>query len=100
MSYTVTSAYCWYNEGSVIVRMYFLNYIPFTFDDLLEGQLHDQDIITEANLTKSYEPDDVFKGSNYLVMEEAHPCFYPVELTNPQDMPDMELYYDEEDLMG
>ena len=35
-SYTVDRAYTWYNEekGSMIVRMYFLNNIPFTFDEL------------------------------------------------------------------
>jgi len=35
-----------------------------------------------------------------LIDEEVHPCFFPVDLENPEDMPDMEFNYDEEDLMG
>jgi hypothetical protein len=35
-----------------------------------------------------------------LIDEEVHPCFFPVELENPEDMPDDIIEYDEEDLMG
>ena len=39
MSYPVTTRYCWFNEGNAIVKMFFLNDVPFTFDDLDEGYL-------------------------------------------------------------
>jgi hypothetical protein len=58
MSYKIDTAYCWYLDHSMIVKMYFID-------------------------------------------EEVHPCLFPVDLENPEDMPDDEVYYyDEEDLMG
>jgi hypothetical protein len=75
MSYTIQTSYCWYDEGNIIVKMYFLENIPFTFDEMPDGHLLDQDLVKEANKNPSYEPDDVYKGSNYLMMEGMHPCF-------------------------
>ena len=101
MSYRIDTAYCWYNEGSMIVKMYFINQIPFTFDEMPDGHLEDDDLKRLADKERSYEPDDLYRSSFYLIDEEAHPCMFPVELENPEDMPDEEIYYhDEEDLMG
>ena len=51
--YKVTSRYCWYDyeSHSKIVKMYFINGMPFTFDELENGQTYDQDIINEAKKT-------------------------------------------------
>ena len=101
MSYRIDTAYCWYNNGSMIVKMYFINQVPFTFDEMPDGHLEDDDLKRLADKERSYEPDDLYRSSFYLIDEEAHPCMFPVELENPEDMPDeMEYYYDEEDLMG
>jgi len=101
MSYRIDTAYCWYNEGSMIVKMYFINQVPFTFDEMPDGHLEDDDLKRLADKERSYEPDDLYRSSFYLIDEEAHPCMFPVELENPEDMPDeMEYYHDEEDLMG
>lgn len=101
MKYKITQAYCWYNNGSMIVKMYFINEIPFTFDELPDGHLLDQDLIREADKYRTFEPEDLFRNSFYLIDEEAHPCFFDVELENPQDLPpEIEFDYDEEDLLG
>ena len=101
MSYTITTKHCWYNEGKVIVKMYFFEGIPFTFDDMSDGHLYDLDLVQEANKNKSYEIEDVYKGSNYMIMEQMHPCFDAVEISNPKDLPpDLIPFYDEEDFMG
>jgi len=101
MSYTITSNHCWYNEGKIIVKMYFFEGIPFTFDEMPDGHLYDRDLVDEANKNKSYEIDDVYKGSNYMIMEGMHPCFDPVEISNPKDLPeDLIPFYDEEDFIG
>jgi len=102
MSYTVSAEHCWYNEEKIIVKMYFLNGIPFTFDDMPDGHLYDRDLVDEANKNKSYEIDDVYNGSNYLIMEQAHPCFDPVEISNPEVLPEdlIGFHTDEEDLLG
>jgi len=102
MSYRIDTAYCWYDNSSVIVKMYFINQVPFTFDELPDGHLYDKDLVEIANKERSFEPEDLYKSSFYLIDEEVHPCLFPVELENPEDMPqeDYEYQYDEEDFMG
>lgn len=99
MSYKITHAYCWYNEGTMIVKMYFINSVPFTFDELPDGHLYDKDLIKLADQNRTFEPEDLYKNSFYLIDEEAHPCLFMMDLENPEDMPpDMEYLFDEEDL--
>ena len=92
MKYRIDAAYCWYNKGSQIVRMYFINQIPFTFDELPEGSLYDFDLIEMADKERRYDPEDLYRSSFYLIEEEVHPCLFEVDLENPEDMPD-ETYY-------
>jgi hypothetical protein len=83
----------------MIVKMYFINHLPFTFDELPDGHLYDLDLCREADKQRTFEPDDLYKTSFYLIDEQVHPCLFPVELENPEDMPDDDYYlYDEEDL--
>lgn len=99
MSYKITKAHCWYDNGSQIVLMYFLNEIPFTFDEMPEGHLYDADLCREADKYRTFEPEDLYLNSFYLIEEEAHPCFFLVELENPEDLPDdLQFEFDEEDL--
>jgi hypothetical protein len=99
MSYKITKAYCWYDNGTQIVLMYFICGVPFTFDELPEGHLYDHDLCRLADQQRTFDPNDLFRSSFYLIDEEAHPMLFPVELENPEDLPDdFELEYDEEDL--
>ena len=99
--YKASTAYCWYNEASIIVKMYFINEIPFTFDEMPDGHLYDQDLIKEADKNQSFEAEDLYRNSNYLIEEEAHPCFFMMDIENPEDLPDeAQVSYDEEDLLG
>jgi hypothetical protein len=99
MSYKITKAYCWYDNGTKIVLMYFISGIPFTFDELPDGHLYDHDLCRLADQQRTFDPEDLFKSSFYLIDEEAHPMLFPVELENPEDLPDdFELECDEEDL--
>lgn len=99
MSYKITQAYCWYNDGSMIVKMYFINYIPFTFDELPEGHLHDQDLCREADKYRTFEPDDLYQSSSYLIEEEAHPLLFEMDIENPEDLPEDIDEFDIEDLV-
>lgn len=92
-SYTITVSNVWYDDERMIVKMFFLNGIPFTFDDLPIGHLYDMDLVKEANTNKSFDLEDVFNGSNYLMMEECHPCFDIINITNPEIMPDELMSY-------
>lgn len=94
MSYKITKGYCWYNEGTQIVLMYFMNSVPFTFDELQDGHLYDKDLCEAADQNRTFEPDDLYKSSSYLIEEEAHPCFFNIDIENPEDLPeDLEVYY-------
>ena len=70
-TFEVSSSLVWYNDERMIVKMYFLNDIPFTFDELPDGHLWDQDLVKEANANRSFEVEDLYKGSNYLIQEEG-----------------------------
>ena len=98
MSYRIDTAYCWYDNCSMIVKMYFINQVPFTFDELPDGHLYDQDLCRAADKNRTYDPEDLYLNSFYLIDEEAHPCFFNVELENPQDLPeDLQYELDGED---
>jgi hypothetical protein len=71
----------------MIVKMYFIQDIPFTFDELPEGSIYDKELIEIANKYYHYEPEDLYKNSFYLIDEEAHPCLFDLEIENPEDMP-------------
>lgn len=99
--YRITSNYCWYDHEtfSQIVKMYFINGIPFTFDELEDGQTYDKDIIEEScQFDRSYTAESLFKYSSYLIAEEMHPLLFHVPLENPEDMPDEMDYIFDEDL--
>lgn len=87
MKYKITSRYCWYNDGSMIVKMYFINEVPFTFDELDDDAIYDQRLIQLADGSRRYTPEDLYASSFYLIDEECHPCLFPVDLENPEDMP-------------
>jgi len=87
MKYQITHRYCWYNSGTMIVKMYFINEVPFTFDELPSLSLEDPELIKLADLSLRYEPEDLYKSSFYLIDELCHPMLFDVSLENPQDLP-------------
>jgi len=87
MKYRISHAYCWYNNGSQIVKMYFINEIPFTFDELDEEVIYDIACLEAADKQRTFEPEDLYKSSFYLIDEQAHPLMFELELENPEDLP-------------
>ena len=85
--YRIDTAYCWYNRGTQIVLMYFINYIPFTFDELPDCAMQDLEVIHLADQQLRYEPEDLYRTSFYLIDEECHPMLFDVELENPEMLP-------------
>jgi len=98
MSYQISQAYCWYNNGTMIVKMYFINQIPFTFDEMPDGHMYDDDLKRLADKQRTFEPNDLFKNSFYLIDEEAHPLLFEMDLENPQDLPDEDYEFLQQDL--
>jgi hypothetical protein len=87
MKYRITHAYCWYNKGTQIVKMYFINEIPFTFDELDDDVMYDIAYIEAADMQRRFDPEDLYKTSFYLIDEQCHPCLFELDLENPEDMP-------------
>jgi hypothetical protein len=87
MKYKIDAAYCWYNKGTQIVLMYFINHIPFTFDELPDCAMQDLEVIHLADQQLRYDPEDLYRTSFYLIDEECHPMLFDVELENPEMLP-------------
>jgi len=86
MSYRITSQYCYYEYEVVI--MYFINGIPFTFDELPAILQDHPEILSEADQNLQYSAEDLYKSSGYLIDECVHPCLFELdELENPEDIP-------------
>lgn len=86
--YKIEKALCWYNKATQIVLMYFIEGIPFTFDELEPDCILDPEIVSKANNQLKWEPEDLYLKSFYLIDEQVHPCLFPVNLENPEDLPD------------
>jgi hypothetical protein len=89
MTYKISISYNWYcvDDEEFIVKMYSINGLPFTFDDISDDEKIDEQILLEASSNRRYNEVDLFKYSSYLIEEEAHPMLFPVDVENPEDMP-------------
>ena len=87
MKYRIDTRYCWYNHKTQIVFMYFINQVPFTFDELPAIAKDDPEIVEIADNEKSYEQEDLYKAYSYLMAEECHPLEYELELENADLLP-------------
>lgn len=87
MKYRIDARYVWYNRGSQLVLMYFINSVSFTFDDVPESYMFDVEILELADNERRFEPEDLYQASYYLMLEECHPLMFDLELENPEMMP-------------
>tara|TARA_R100000231_G_C5282760_1_gene152130 strand:+ start:355 stop:624 length:270 start_codon:yes stop_codon:yes gene_type:complete len=87
MKYKIETRHVWLNDTSNLVLMYFINGVPFTFDDAEEQSYYDYDIIDRANNDMTYTLEYLYKTSSYLISEECHPMLYELELDNPELLP-------------
>lgn len=85
MKYKITSNYCYHN--GIIVDMYFINGIPFTFDDIPTVMQDDPYVQIEAEGNYNYTDEDMYRWSNYLILEELHPLLFELDLENPEELP-------------
>jgi hypothetical protein len=89
MKFEIAFRYCWYKfeDDYQIVKMYFINEVPFTFDELPDIIREDSAVVDYANQCISYTPDDLFRSSNYLILEACHPCLFEMDIKNPEELP-------------
>ena len=100
--YRISSSYCWYsdwsNKNRQLVKMYFINGIPFTWDELEDTEIEIKDIPNLkliADNQREYNTEDLYNYYTYLMQEEFNPLIFPLELENPEDLPD-DLEYEED----
>lgn len=67
--------------------MYFINGIPFTFDDIPTVMQDDPYVQIEAEGNYNYTDEDMYRWSNYLILEELHPLLFELDLENPEELP-------------
>lgn len=87
LNYKLSVRFCRIEEIGY-VKMYFIENIPFTFDELPTICQDDPNIISEASMNPEYEMEDLWKWNNYLIEEECHPMMYVLNFKNPELLPD------------
>ena len=87
MEYRIDAKYVWYETGSRIVLMHFINSVPFTFDELPDECTTDLELIKLADNERRFDTEDIYKSSQYLILEECHPLMFELNLENPEMLP-------------
>lgn len=89
MKYTLSTSYRWIDtkEESFIVKMYFIQEVPYTFDELPDVMQNDSNIVLEASSNHRYSDEELYQSSVYLTQELCHPLMYELELVNPELLP-------------
>jgi hypothetical protein len=84
--YKITYTYNWYQipEDKFIIKTYYINNIPFTFDDIPEIAQDDPEIIAKAEQQLTMTPEIFYQKSFYLIDEQCHPCLFQLDLENPE----------------
>ena len=92
--YTITSKYVFCSfpgNYETIVKMYFIENLPFSFDTLEKEELEDHWVKSEAALNPEFDLEQLDKYSDYLIQEAMHPLLFELELLNPELLPDDSL---------
>ena len=84
----ITRKYCYLNRK--VVDMWYIQGIPFTFEELPQAMAELDEIEEEASLATGYDMDDMYKWSDYLIAEQCHPLLFTVEefIENYEEVPE------------
>ena len=88
--YKVTAKYV-LTEEEGIVKVYFINEIPFTYDVIDDIIREDETVIEEAIHWPTLSIEEIHQKSAYLLEEGLHPLLNSVELHPESILPDMLL---------
>ena len=90
MGYTLSTCYRYYiipNQPKEIIKVYCIEFIPYSFDILPEIAKNDPEICKEAERNYEISVEQMNRWSDYLITEQVHPLLFELELTNPQELP-------------
>jgi hypothetical protein len=76
-------------EEEGIVKVYFINEMPFTYDSLDDIIKEDEKILKEAINLPTLSIEEIHQKSAYLLEEGLHPLLNSVELHPESVLPDM-----------
>lgn len=85
--YKVITKHCVLEQRG-IAKVYFINEIPFTYDELNEHQI-DETILEESIMNPSLSVEFIGLKSDYLIREDIHPLLCSVNLHPESTLPDM-----------
>lgn len=80
--FTATVRYCYLDDEPVL--MYFLNEIPYTWEELMESSPEIDYLCTQWI---SYKKEQILKYEQYLIAEKAHPIVNRVDVDNENNLP-------------
>jgi hypothetical protein len=89
----ITHSYCYLelaNGQTVIVDMWFLLGIPFTFDELPASVQELEDVKLDADTGRRYTMAEIYRWSDYLIAEECHPILFDLTemIENYEEVPE------------
>lgn len=85
--YKVTSKYCLTEERG-IARVYFMNEIPFTYDEMMDDVDENSEIFNEAMKNPTISIELIAQKSAYLIAEDMHPLLSNIILDPESVLPD------------
>ena len=71
----------------MVVRMYVIQDIPYTFDELPILIQDHPEVQAEALAGKDWDDDEMYRWSSYLMEEQCHPLMFELQLDNPALLP-------------
>lgn len=88
LMYKVTAKHV-LTEEEGIVKVYFINDTPFTYDSIDDIMKNDEKIIEEAIHWPTLSIEEIHQKSAYLLEEGLHPLLNSVKLHPESVLPDM-----------
>jgi len=70
-----------------IVLVYFLNGMPFVYDDIADIEKDDPFVKALAYSEPPLDVEELLRNSEYLMIEELHPLLFPIELDEVSVLP-------------
>jgi len=71
----ITHNYC-YLDDCGIVNMWYIMGLPFTFEELPESIQQLPEVKLDADTSKKWTMEEIYKISDYLIAEECHPILF------------------------
>ena len=69
-------------------KIYFLQNLPFTWDELTEQEKNDPEVLTRLAKNDIISSEEIFNYSSYFIAEGMHPLLHNIVLTNDSVLPD------------